>query len=46
MDVKEEERIEAVNRYIRGDRPSNICRDTDRSEKRLFTWVKRYKSIL
>jgi len=44
MDVKEEERIEAVNRYIRGDKPSNICKDANRSEKWLFTWVKRFKT--
>jgi hypothetical protein len=44
MDDKEEERIEAVNRYIMGDKPSNICRDTNRSEKWLFTWVKRFKT--
>jgi putative transposase len=44
MDDKEEERIEAVNRYIMGDKPSNICIDTNRSEKWLFTWVKRFKT--
>ncbi|RCV63530.1 hypothetical protein C5S53_13245, partial [Methanophagales archaeon] len=44
MDDKEEERIEAVNRYIMGDKPSNICRDANRSEKWLFTWVKRFKT--
>jgi hypothetical protein len=43
MDDKEEERIEAVNRYIMGDKPSNICKDANRSEKWLFTWVKRFK---
>jgi len=44
MDDKEEERIEAVNRYILGDKPSNICKDANRSEKWLFTWVKRFKT--
>ncbi|NQE04286.1 hypothetical protein C5S32_00310, partial [ANME-1 cluster archaeon GoMg1] len=44
MDDKEEERIEAVNRYIMGDKPSNICRGANRSEKWLFTWVKRFKT--
>jgi hypothetical protein len=43
MDIEEEERIEAVNRYIMGDKPSNICRDANRSEKWFFTWVKRFK---
>jgi len=33
MDIEEEERIEAVNRYIKGDKPSNICGDAGRSEK-------------
>jgi hypothetical protein len=32
MNTEEEERIEAVNRYIRGDKPSNIYRDAGRSE--------------
>ena len=44
MDDKEEERIEAVNRYIMGDKPSNICKDANRSEKWLFTWLKRFKT--
>jgi len=44
MDDKEEERIEAVNRYIRGDKASKICRGANRSEKWLFTWVKRFKT--
>jgi len=42
MEVKEEERFAAVNRHIRRDKPSNICRDADMLEKWLFTWVKRY----
>jgi len=44
MDIEEEERIEAVNRYIRRDKPSNICRDAGRSEKWLFNWVNRFKT--
>ena len=44
MDIEEQERIEAVNRYIMGDKPSNICRDTNRPEKWLFTWVKRFET--
>jgi hypothetical protein len=44
MDIEEQERIEAVNRYIMGDKPSNICRDTNRPEKWLFKWVKRFKT--
>jgi putative transposase len=44
MDIEEQERIEAVNRYIMGEKPSNICRDTNRPEKWLFKWVKRFKT--
>ena len=44
MDVEKQERINSVNRYIRGDKQVNICRDADRSEKWLFTWVKRFKT--
>ncbi|KAF5430677.1 Integrase core domain-containing protein [Candidatus Methanophagaceae archaeon] len=44
MNAEEEESIEAVNRYIRGDKPSNICRDAGRSEKWLFNWVNRFKT--
>jgi transposase-like protein len=44
MNIEEQERIDAVNRYIMGDKPSNICRDTNRSEKWLFKWVKRFKT--
>lgn len=48
MDIEEEERIEALNRYIKGDKPSIICRDAGRSEKWLFKWVnkrERYKRV-
>ncbi len=45
MDIEEEEeRIEAVNGYIRGDKPSNICRDAGRSEKWLFNWMNGFKT--
>jgi len=44
MNAEEEERKEAVNRYIRGDKPSNICRDACRSKKWLFNWVNRFKT--
>jgi hypothetical protein len=44
MDIEEEERIEAVNKYIRDDKPSTICRDAGRSEKWLFKWVNRFKT--
>ncbi|HJH28048.1 MAG TPA: hypothetical protein C5S37_15090 [Methanophagales archaeon] len=44
MNIEEQERIEAVNRYIRGDKPADICRDTNRSKKWLFKWVNRFKT--
>ena len=44
MDVEEQERIDAVSRYIMGDKPANICRDTDRSKTWLFTWVNRFET--
>ena len=43
MDVQEKGRNEAVNRYIKGDKPSTICRDASMSKKWLFTWVDRFK---
>jgi len=44
MDVEEQERIDSVNRYIRGDKPVNICRDVGRSKTWLFTWVSRFEN--
>ena len=44
MDIEEEERIKALNRYIKGDKPSIICRDAGKSEKWLFKWVNRFKT--
>jgi transposase-like protein len=44
MDINEQERIDAVNHYIRGDKPSDIYRGVNRSEKWLFKWVNRFKT--
>ena len=44
MDIDEQERIDAVNRYTRGDKPADICRDTNRSKKWLTGWVNRFKT--
>jgi hypothetical protein len=44
MDVEEQERIDSVNRYIRGDKPVNICRDVGMSKTWLFTWVSRFEN--
>ena len=44
MDIDEQERIDAVNRYIKGDKPANICREMNRSKKWLFKWVNQFKT--
>jgi transposase-like protein len=38
----EQERIDAVNRYQRSERPSQICRSLGRSRVWLRKWIKRY----
>lgn len=35
MDINEQERIDAVNRYIKGDKTADIYRDANRSKKSL-----------
>ena len=44
MDINEQERIDAVNRYIKGDKPADIYRDANRSKKWLTGWVDRFKT--
>nr|QNO53367.1 hypothetical protein KFLEFLPM_00021 [Methanosarcinales archaeon ANME-1 ERB6] len=44
MNIEEQERIDAVNRYIMGDRQTDICRDINRSKKWLFKWFDRFKT--
>nr|QNO49328.1 hypothetical protein HONBAIEO_00022 [Methanosarcinales archaeon ANME-2c ERB4]QNO49419.1 hypothetical protein JHKIABMC_00025 [Methanosarcinales archaeon ANME-2c ERB4] len=44
MDINEQERIDAVNRYIKGDKPTDICKDAKRSKKWLTGWVNRFKT--
>ncbi len=44
MDIDEQERIDAVKRYTRGDKPVDICRDTNRSKKWLTGWVNWFKT--
>jgi len=31
MDIEEQKRIEAVNRYLKGDKPANIYREMNKS---------------
>ena len=42
---KEQERIDAVNRRQRGERPSKICKSLGRSRSWLQKWVGRYNSL-
>ena len=44
MNIEEQERIDAVNRHIMGDRQTDICRDINRSKKWLFKWFDRFKT--
>jgi transposase-like protein len=39
---KEQERIDAVNRYQRGERPTKICKSLGRSRVWLQKWIRRY----
>jgi len=41
---EEQERIDAVNRRQRGERPSKICKSLGRSRSWLQKWVERYNS--
>jgi len=44
MTTEEQERIDAVTRYTRGEKPATICQEMKRSKKWLFKWVNRFKS--
>ena len=39
----EQERIDAVSRYLSGESASAICRAQGRSRRRLYLWLKRYE---
>jgi len=41
----EQERINAVNQYQRGERPSKICKSLGRSRSWLQKWVGRYNNL-
>jgi transposase-like protein len=40
--VDEQERIDAVDRYLKGERPSKICESVGRSRVWLRKWIRRY----
>jgi len=42
---EEQERIDAVNRYHKNERPSKICKSLGRSRPWLQKWIGRYNSI-
>lgn len=44
MDDEEEERITAVNRHLRGDKATDICKDMKRSTSWFFKWINKFKS--
>jgi hypothetical protein len=44
MDTDKQERIDAVNRYVNGDKPVNICKEMNRSKKWFFKWLKWFKT--
>ena len=44
MDINEQERIDAVNRYVKGAKPEDIYRDANRSKKWLIGGVDRFKT--
>lgn len=44
MDPDEEERIVAVNRCVKGEKRTDICKDLNRSKGWLSKWFNRYKT--
>jgi transposase InsO family protein len=42
---EEQERIDAVNRHQRGERPSKVCKSLGRSRSWLQKWVGRYNNL-
>ncbi len=44
MAINEQERIDAVNRYLKGDKQVDICRDANRSKKWLIGRINRFKT--
>ena len=43
-DANEEERIEAIKRYIEGERQTDICKSLGKSKSWFVKWLNRYKS--
>ncbi len=43
-DTNEEERVEAIKRYLEGEKPVDICRILGKTKPWLMKWVKRYRT--
>lgn len=43
-DANEEERIEAIKRYVERERQSDICKSLDKSKSWFVKWLNRYRS--
>ena len=41
---EEQDRINAVTRYLKGEEPRKICKNLGRSKSWLYKWIKRYKN--
>jgi len=42
MNHDEEDRITAVNRHLKGDKATDICKDMNRSKSWFFKWVNKF----
>jgi putative transposase len=43
-DVNEKERVEAIKRYLEGEKQSDICRKLGKTKTWFIKWLKRYRS--
>ena len=44
MNTDEQERIDAINRYAKGEKPGDICRELKKSKTWFFKWLGRFKT--
>ena len=44
MNTDEQERIDAINRYAKGEKPGDICRELKKSKTWFFKWLTRFKT--
>ena len=43
-DANEKDRIEAIKRYLAGERQVDICKNLGKSKPRFMKWMKRYRT--